>query len=969
MFLRRLAAAALLASILLGSSLLAAQESVIESERQVPVACTVDVVVVGGGTGAVAAAEAAATAGASVFLVAPRPYLGEDMCATLRLRLDGDRPGTPLAERIFAAGNPPTPLQVKKVLEETLMRAGVRFFYGCYPTDLLRDKDGAPSGIVMANRAGRQAVVAKIIVDASMCAAVARMAGAEFRPWPGGKVAFTRTVISGTPAAGKGKKPDDTTAAERTVDLALKDDGFASLAAADQAARDLTWQDGQLRASESLFFVPPNPVRSGPGVPRGCVPAGVARLYVLSGYSDIPRGDPETFLGPSAMTELGRQVGEAAAKESKRLPAPAGPHVPGGAAAAAEAGEVMELLQGPRPTDKGLPAVVSNAHPVPVLGRYDVVVIGGGTAGAPAAIGAARRGAKTLVVEYQEGLGGVGTLGLIGQYYSGLKIGFTKEVPVPGKTGGPEAKMEWYRREVRKAGGDVWFGALGCGALVENGSVKGAVVATPLGRGVVLAKAVIDATGNADVAIAAGAGYGYGADADDIALQGVGLPARPLGAAVVNTDYLLTDETDMVDVWATIAGVTEALGSSTYDMGTLIDSRERRRVIGDHVLMYEDQLAGRTYPDSIVMCSSDYDAHGYPVRPYFALMPHDEKSRKENHPAPHAQCFVPYRCLLPRGMDGILVTGLGISAHRDAIAMVRMQADVQNQGYAAGVAAAMAAAGGSGTRGIDVRALQRHLVEIGNLPPEVLTQKDSFPLPDAEIAEAVRAVVNADRPLACRALAVVLSHIDKALPLVRQAYAAAKDADRLTYAKILGFQGDAAAVPALLAALDAAAWDEAILQGRMAEYSHLPTPVDGLVMALGATRDSRAVPAILRKLDQLDADAPLSHHRAVALALESIAAPAAAPALAALLRKPRMAGYAMVEVRRLPSQRSASDAQSRTPALREIVLARALYRCGDQDGMAEAILKGYEKDLRGLFARHAAAVLAAGKSKRGTVGQ
>jgi flavin-dependent dehydrogenase len=46
---------------------------------------------------------------------------------------------------------------------------------------------------------------------------------------------------------------------------------------------------------------------------------------------------------------------------------------------------------------------------------------------------------------------------------------------------------------------------MGCGAYVENGRVRGAVVATPQGRGVVLAKVVIDATGNADVAAAAGA--------------------------------------------------------------------------------------------------------------------------------------------------------------------------------------------------------------------------------------------------------------------------------------------------------------------------------------------------------------------------------------------------------------------------------------------------------------------------------
>ncbi len=47
-------------------------------------------------------------------------------------------------------------------------------------------------------------------------------------------------------------------------------------------------------------------------------------------------------------------------------------------------------------------------------------------------------------------------------------------------------------------------------------------------------------------------------------------------------------------------------------MGTFIQTRERRRIVGDHVLAYLDQIAGRTYPDSIVFSGSDYDSHGYP---------------------------------------------------------------------------------------------------------------------------------------------------------------------------------------------------------------------------------------------------------------------------------------------------------------------------------------------------------------------
>jgi hypothetical protein len=46
------------------------------------------------------------------------------------------------------------------------------------------------------------------------------------------------------------------------------------------------------------------------------------------------------------------------------------------------------------------------------------------------------------------------------------------------------------------------------------------------------------------------------------------------------------------------------------------------------------------------------------------------------------------------------------------------------------------------------------------------------------------------------------------------------------------------------------------------------------------------------------------------------------------------------------------------PALRELIVARALYRCGDQRGLAEGILRQYEQDLQGPLARHAQAVLA-----------
>lgn len=932
-----------------------------ETAREIPIAYRVDVVVVGGSTAGVAAAAAAARQGASVFLASPRPYLGEDLCATLRLELPADMaPNAALTRRIFGNRRVTTPLQVKKALDDALRQAGVQSLHGCYATEVLRDGSGRLAGVVMANRAGRQAVVAKVIIDATDRAMVTRRAGAPHQPWSGGKLTFRRTVLTGN---AQGETRFD----ERVVGFSIPDISFPSLAGLEQAARDKTFQAGQLRASETLFVIPPDPIvcRKTSAAWQAAAaldldhfrPTGLERLYVLSGCADIPREEAAKLLRPCGLVGAGEQIGTAAAAEAKALSAPGAIRVETNHPAPSGAGDVKELLTGQRPTSRSLQTVPAAAHGLPVLGMYDVVVIGGGTAGAPAAIGAARRGAKTLLVEYLEGLGGVGTLGLIGKPYHGKKVGFASEVPFPDKRLNIEDKMEWYRREARKAGVEIWLGALGCGAFVDGARVKGAVVATPEGRGVALANTVIDATGNADIAIAAGAGYMYGADPDDIALQGVGLPVRPLNKDYVNTDYLLVDESDMVDVSRALTGARATMREEDYDAGTLIQTRERRRVVGDHVLSYLDQIAGRTYPDSIVFSGSDYDSHGYPTHPFFALIPHDRKSRKSNHPAPGGSCYTPYRCLLPKGLDGMLVVGLGISMDRDASAMVRMQLDMANQGYAAGVAAAMAAQAKTGPRGIEIKALQRHLVDQGALPKEALMHEDSFPLPEPVIRAAVEKLAQATNPqTAARPLAIILSHRESALPLLRKSWAAASGPKRMVYARALGMLGDKGVVPELIAAVDGmTAWDAKIFQGNMAEYAHLPTEADSLILALGHTGDARALPALLKKLEMLDGEVTLSHHRAVALALERLGDPAAAEPIARALGKPKMRGHAMTRFEPLHNARQ--DQRRRIGPLREIVLARALYRCGDHEGLGSRILHEYLNDVRGLFARHAQAVL------------
>ena len=957
-------------------------EMVHQSARQIPVVRQVDVVVVGGSLGAVTAAAQATSEGASVLLVGSRPYLGEDLSATMRLWLDeGESVEGELTRRIFSDRRITTPMRCKKFLEAALLEAGAEFLLCCYPTDLLVDEHGEPAGIVMANRAGRQAVIARVIIDATERAIVAKMADTKRRPWISGRRSCRRVVLGGEAnsreapvreiAAGIGSDDRQLSYYEYGLDLDLGDGSFDALAEAEQRARDLTYREGQLRSSERLFFIPPDSIigRSpaaawrleDPPAIGHFTPQGSSRLYVLSASADIPRDRMLALLRPDRFERIGRMVGTAAAQQARRLDRPANVSVKVHHEPPASDEDVWEVLDGLRPVARTSETVSAGAGGVPVLADVDVVVVGGGTSGACAAIGAARQGADVLVVEYQEGLGGVGTLGLIGRPYHGQMRGFAREVPFCDKDHNTEHKMEWYRREIRKAGGTIWLRALGCGTVVDANRVKGAVVATPLGRGAVLADVVIDATGNADVAVAAGAESMFGDVETDVALQGTGLPMRPLGATYVNTDYLLVDESDVLDVWRAFVGVRMAGSATSYDMGTLIQNRERRRVVGDHVLSYLDQIAGRTYPDAIVLSGSDYDSHGYPSEIYFALIPHTNKTLKANHPAPGGTCYTPYRCLLPRGLEGLLVIGLGMSMHRDATAMVRMQLDLQNQGYAAGVAAALAVNEGCTPRLIDVKALQKHLVEIGNLPETVLTDEDSFPLSDECVLRAVReyADPNQSRATRCRALAVVLSHVDQARLPLKQVFASATGQSRIPYAKLLGCLGERETVPTLIEQLEEVRqWDAKILQGRMAEYAHLPTPIDALILALGGTRDRRALPILLAKLNTLDAGITLSHHRSVALALEQLADPRAAEPLARLLNKPGMRGHAMTGLEPLTDK--PTEARRRLAPLREIVLARALYRCGDWNGLGEQILNEYRQDIRGVLAGHASAVLAAG---------
>ncbi len=981
----------LLVVLAMGRTPLAAA-TLIEPPRTAPLIQDVDVLVVGGTTGAVAAAQAAASKGASVFLVTDYPCLGEDMAGTLHVWAHrADVESSELLQAMFetkAEGDTlyTTPLRIKQALDRTLLHAGVRFLTGSYATDVLTDAAGHVSGAVIANRSGRQAIQAKAVIDATGRGGLARAAGAEVTQFPAGTYTVSRVVIAGEPPANSTRREDWQPAKdvmqlsrktqitpalyECKMDIAFADGSAQAFQQAENAARDRTFVRSQLDAADRLFFVPPDHIRAEQGVTDAAAavadldlaalqPAGTANLYVLGPMADVPRSVAAEFFRPAAAIQLGRRLGERAAAEAKKRATPidvqrrtavTGP--------TADIREVQGMLTDPYVAASG--TVPCAAGELPVLAETDLVVVGGGTTGAPAAIGAVQHGVKTLVVECLHELGGVQTAGMITGYYYGHQRGFTKVIDDGVRATGwvrSQAKAEWYRKSIRDGGGEIWFGSLAVGVYLEDNKLRGVVVALPDGRrGVVLAKAVFDATGNADMAAAAGEPTEFYLDQELIG-QGVGMAVLRLGAGGHNNDFAMVNDSDAADL--AFFGLRHRLMTDGgWDASQLVNSRERRRLVGVYQVTALDYLTARTYPDTINQHRSRFDLHGPASHDFFLT----KSIRVTNHVTLEANA--PYRALLPKQTDGLLVGAIGMSATRDAMAIMRMQPDLQNQGYAAAYAVYLALRDGCELRDIPVAELQRHLVEVGNLPESVLGAKDSYPISDELLTLATHDVL-----INYGGVAYLFADPQRARPLLLEKYrelsthSSGRDPEAsLVYAHLLAMLGDPVGEDELIAWVKDHGWNEPWARGKDAGGNRMSS----YILALGRAGSQKAVPVILAKGREYCGEGkrtPTDNvSRILALTSQALANPALAELLALLLDCPGVSGHAMTFSAEIPpvpgyDSRSNYSHDEKKAVAREMNLACALYRLGDRDGKAAAILRAYAQDPRGFYAHYARLVL------------
>lgn len=169
---------------------------------------------------------------------------------------------------------------------------------------------------------------------------------------------------------------------------------------------------------------------------------------------------------------------------------------------------------------------VSN-QTLPVAARVDVLVCGGGVAGIAAAVAAARAGAKTLLIERAGFLGGTATgsaMGLIVVPASAL-TGFPREffARLAREQGAGLGDVVPWDIEAYKltamdllleSGADVLLYTVVSQPLVRDGRIEGIVVDNKSGRQAILAKVVIDTTGDGDVAARAGLAFAKGREQD-----------------------------------------------------------------------------------------------------------------------------------------------------------------------------------------------------------------------------------------------------------------------------------------------------------------------------------------------------------------------------------------------------------------------------------------------------------------------
>ena len=450
-----------------------------------------------------------------------------------------------------------------------------------------------------------------------------------------------------------------------------------------------------------------------------------------------------------------------------------------------------------RATRRARPAktVKEAAREIPVFAETDVLVVGGGPAGTAAAIAAGRLGAEVMLMERYNHLGGLSTGGLViwidrmsdwqgKQVIAGIARDFLDRLPDdavqgPSRTdwGSSDAATAsyWAQRTAAFHGITTWsptvdpealktlsmdmaleqkvrltFHAYAVEPIVEDGVMKGAIFESKEGRMAVLAKVVIDTTGDAD--LLARAGLSFETDSDPTDIHSCINTAFMIGGVDMDRwiDFKTGDTAGFKDFMArgrerlkffekpfvswrndiALFMGPRLAGYSAVDVEDLseIEVRSRQLTVG-HVETYRQHAPG--FENAFLMLGAPQIG----VRHSRRLLGENKVVRSQwdegkvwdneigvsTSLAPKfPNISVPYGALVPVGLDGVLAAGRHVACDTNSHSFLREVPQCWLTGQAAGVAGALAVNAGIPPRALDPRLIQQELLHQGSyLSPSI----------------------------------------------------------------------------------------------------------------------------------------------------------------------------------------------------------------------------------------------------------